>query len=123
MKTSLILYSDGDGPKLPDFGSYVFQYQEVVHSGIGANVAYLNSNQWGYWDEAKAADALRALEHYANDSITAYLAIAYWAEQDLIPGNWITQNGESTLPRDILARLTKPTRYMRMTCEMVDIDP
>ena len=103
----------------PDFNDYVYEYHESIHSGVGANVNRLNP-QYEYSDEQRA-ESLKSIEQYAETSITAYRAIEWWANMRYGPITFVTQDGKSTLARDILARVKKPTRYMKPTVEWVEI--
>jgi hypothetical protein len=102
-----------------EFSEYVYKYHEIMHSGIACHVNYLNpmfdsSNE-------KMANAIRQLEKYANDSITAYRAIEWWAAMSIGPSTFVVDESGETLPRQVLKRITKPTHFWQMTSEKVEI--
>lgn len=102
-----------------DFYEYVHKYPEIMHSGIACNVNYLDP-QFDYSGD-KRLHAIQQLEQYANDSITAYRAIEWWADMTIGPREFLTDNPNESLPEQILKRVTKPTHYYQLSSVKIEI--
>jgi hypothetical protein len=97
---------------LESYFDYVFSTYETMHSGVHINLITLDPQY--HHLPSDLLNAIEDLEQYADRFISAYRALEWWSE-DAPP--YIKDTA-----KEILNRVTKPTRYFTVAGHWVEIE-